>query len=704
MKEAILQEPDNDKHVPSILLVEDEEVIRTLLNSALSAKRYRVVLASTKQEGLEYIGRGEFDLVLVDKNLPDGSGFDVIKPAKDRSPHSEAIVITAYSDTESAIQAVTLGVFRYVRKPFDLKALLLDIDQALEKSGLRRDLARRTRELEQSNQALKESDERYRMLFNSANDGILLFPFAVDDEPQRFVEVNDVACRWLGYPREEFLKLTISDLHEADQPLPSAERLTTLLQKKHILYEANLRARTGERIPVEISSRLFEMGGQWFVLDMVRDITERKKAAEERAQLEEQFREAQKMEAVGRLAGGVAHDMNNVLGAIMGFAAALEAEIDPRDPQQTDIAGILKACCKGRDLTRDLLGFARKGKYLKDYISFNEMAMDVEKILERTIPKLINIVLDFEESLDFVEGDSGQLNHAIMNVCINAVDAMRGKGILKLKTRNVQLSKEDLVRQPDAVPGKYVLFEVSDTGVGMSQDVLARAFEPFFTTKPLGRGTGLGLAMVYGTVKNHDGFVCIESKEDSGTLVKIYLPAITYAQMKSIAKQRRTFPAKPSTIKVGRAFEDYTQMSTNEFVRKEKSAKADNGDKETILLVDDEPMIRNAGRRLLERLGYSVLLAENGEAALKLYEEEQERIWLVVLDLIMPIMDGEEAFSRLQQINPDVRVLLSSGFSKEEKADELLRQGAAGFVEKPFDLKTLKNELNKVQTNRGVEL
>ncbi len=650
----------------SILLVEDEESIRTLLIAAFRQYNYTIVTAGSRLEALGCIANQEFDLIIADKNLPDGSGLDVIDEANKAGHSSEKIIITAYSDTDSAIHAVSLGVFRYVRKPFDLKGLLLDVSKALETKRLRHDLARRTTELETTNKALMESEQRYRMLFNSGNDAVFVYPISPDGNPGKFIEINDVACNWLGYSHDELLNFAIVDLNKPDSKSKFLSRMKQLLEKRHVLYELTLLSRDNQPIPVEVSSRLFELSGRLTVLDVVRDITERRRNEEERIQLENQFREAQKMEAVGRLAGGVAHDINNVLGAIMGLTSAWETVTKKDNPCRQDQKAILRACRKGQNLTIDLLGFARKGKYLTERLSFNEMANEIKDMLSRTIPKTIDVKTALDDNLAYLEGDSTQLKHAIMNICVNGIDAMNNNGTLQFTTRNAVISKDDTGNYPDLAPGPYVALDIQDTGTGMSRDTLERVFEPFFTTKPQGKGSGLGLSMVYGTIKNHKGGVYIETEIGKGTSVHILLPKLM-SPKKELQPKQKMPEASPN--KNGR----------------------------TVLLVDDEEIIRRAGKRLLERLGCTVFLAQNGEDAVNVFKKEKDNIWLVMLDMTMPVMDGEEAFHKIQSISPEAKVLLSSGYSKEEKAEELLGAGAAGFIQKPFDLKSLSETLETLK-------
>jgi two-component system cell cycle sensor histidine kinase/response regulator CckA len=658
-----------------ILVVDDEEAMRSLIAGAFSEEPMEIHTAGSRAEGLACTAKYRYDVVIVDKKLPDGSGLDIIHALHKSNQFSQAIVITAYSDTDSAIQAVSLGVFRYILKPFDIKALKTDIMQALETAVLRQDLARRTAELTETNRVLAKQEARYRVLFNSGIDVILVFPLDKGNRPLPFIEVNNRAEELLGYSREELLEMTVYDLLTPQEIERLIDEIHPLSTDRYFLFETEIKANGRLRIPVEISSRLFEFDNQWTMFSIVRDITERRASEQERAALEVQVREAQKMEAIGRLAGGVAHDMNNVLGAVMGFASALEAETNPSGKWYQDVSGILKACRKGRDLTRDLLGFARRGKYVLENVSFNELVEEVIAILDRIAPKKVEFFCDLEKDLLPVEGDFGQLNHALMNLCLNAVDAIEAagsRGTVFIRTGTETVDDTCAPDFKDISPGKYAVVEVCDNGIGMDAATLERALEPFFTTKPQGKGTGLGLAMVYGTVKNHAGAIRLTSEPGKGTTVKICVPVSNNVQVKGVAKTRASSPIGP---RMG-----------------------------TVLLVDDESMVRSSGKRLLERLGYRVLSARNGVEALEMFQQHQTEICLVLLDLIMPVMDGEETFIQLRRIDPSVRVLLSSGYTKEEKADGLMNMGAVGFLQKPFDLKTLVQELDKLhpQTEESV--
>jgi len=366
------------------------------------------------------------------------------------------------------------------------------------------------------------------------------------------------------------------------------------------------------------------------------------------------------MEAIGNLAGGVAHDMNNILAAIMALCEVIKLEDLPGAETRADVDSITEACRRGRDLTRNLLGFARKGKYRKERIDLNKLVGEVMALMARTGSKKVEVGGHLDPSLGVVEGDPTQLNQVLINLALNASDAMPQGGTLRFTTtRAVIDERAGGTFDPVLAPGDYIKLEVSDNGSGMSSEVLEQAFDPFFTTKPLGKGTGLGLSMVYGAIINHGGTVLLESEEGHGTTVTLFLP-----ERGHLGTPRSKAPEEP----------DHLYRGTG-----------------TILLVDDEERIRKTGRRILEHLGYQVILAGDGEEALRLFQERREEIALVVLDLMMPVMDGAETLRRLRQLDPTTRVLITSGFSEEQVA----QMDAVGFIQKPYTLELFSEKVSE---------
>ncbi len=492
----------------------------------------------------------------------------------------------------------------------------------------------------------------------------------ITDLDAKIIAANSEFEKGTGYNREEIIGKEISDLNVLSDSDSEGIKHVLLpqLSKKGVItnIESNIRNKNGTEFPASTNWVLLRdtNGEPVNIIIVSRDITARKQAEREREDLEIQLRQSQKMEAIGMLAGGIAHDMNNILGAITGSASVLESELDQDSPSQQDITNILTACRKGMNLTRNLLGFARKGKYVRERVALNKVIEETEILLERTSQKKATIRIHLDDTLDDIEGDSSQIAHALMNICINAFDAMQGQGELTISTKNIELTKTQDTTSRESKSANYVKVEVTDTGMGMDSKVVERVFEPFFTTKPKGKGTGLGLSMVYGTIKNHGGTIAIESKIGVGTTVTLLLPAI----------ENCAHPAavKPET--------------------KKPSLRPKTG---SILLVDDESIIRNSTRRLLERLGYKVLLAENGLKALEIYKKHQKQISLVILDLIMPDMDGTETLTNLLKIDKDAKVLICSGYSKDESLIGVLAENTLGFLQKPFDLGKLSEEIAK---------
>jgi len=402
-----------------------------------------------------------------------------------------------------------------------------------------------------------------------------------------------------------------------------------------------------------------DVDGSPLILELGIDNTERKRAEEERKKLGAQLQQAQKMEAVGTLAGGIAHDFNNLLMGIQGRVSLMLMDMDSDHPHFIHVSGIEDAVKKGADLTRQLLGFARGGKYEVKPTDPNLLVEKSSEILGRA-KKEIKIHRKYEKDIWTVEVDRGQIEQVLVNLYVNAWQAMPGGGDLYLETKNVCLD-QNYTQAFNVKSGNYVQISATDTGVGMDEEIRQRVFEPFFTTKEVGGGTGLGLASAYGIIKNHGGIINVYSQPGQGATFNIYLPASEKA------------------------------------ITKDKEPLADVlGGTETVLLVDDEEMIVDVGNEILRALGYHVMVAPSGKQAVALYEENQDKIEMVILDLIMPDMGGGEVYDRLKDINPKVKVLLSSGYSMDGQAQEIMERGCDGFIHKPFNIRELSEKLRDI--------
>jgi len=533
-----------------------------------------------------------------------------------------------------------------------------NVDDLLERVDL---LTRRVATLEEENAQSRGNERRLSGILEATPYGVLLL-----DLDGFVVFLNRGILSLTGCEdRASLLGRRLEELTDAEGRKSLAAGMSSALTERgYWSGEIPIVRRGGAVITAEITCARFfdERRRPNNLIVTLRDLTRQKSSEREHRQLEDQLVQSQKMEAIGTLAGGVAHDMNNVLTAILNLGAILREEVGYDQRCRGDVEGILSAAKRGRDLTRNLLAFARKGKYRRERLSMNLVIEEVRGLLAHTAPKSVEFQLVLDESLPPVAGDFGQVSQALMNLCINAIDAMDGEGTITLCTEVARLERGALPGWPDLPAGEYVRLEIIDTGLGMDQDVLAHVFEPFFTTKDPKRGTGLGLAMVYGTIQNHGGAILMDSKRGAGTRATIFMP---------VARGSVVPPRTSGIFPVVRAAEGAG----------------------TILLVDDEDMIRRSVKRVLVRLGYEVELAVNGLEALEFIRSRRKELSLVILDLLMPVMSGEEAFHRIRAFDPELPILIASGYAQEEKVEELLAAGAKGFVEKPFDLAKIAEEV-----------
>ncbi len=390
------------------------------------------------------------------------------------------------------------------------------------------------------------------------------------------------------------------------------------------------------------------------------DITDQRKVEADNKSLEDKLRQAKKMESIGTLAGGIAHNFNNILMGIQGSVSLMLMNKDPSHPDRDLLRGIEECVTSATELTRDLLGFARGGKYQVKPTDLNALIKNWNWMFGHT-KKEIKIHEKFEKNLSTVEVDQGQIKQVLLNLDVNAWQAMPGGGNIYVHTENVTIDQE-YVAPFEIMLGRYVKISVTDTGIGMDEEIRGKIFEPFYSTKEMTTSSGLGLASVYGIIKNHGGFINVSSEIGAGATFDIYLPASDQEVVKEAPGPNR------QAIQYGQ---------------------------DTILLVDDEPIIIDVGQKMLERLGYRVLIARSGDEALEVYGKKRTEIALVILDMIMPGMGGGETYDRMKAIDGNVRVLLSSGYSIKGQAKEIMDRGCKGFIQKPFTLFDLSMKIRE---------
>ena len=498
--------------------------------------------------------------------------------------------------------------------------------------------------------ALRQSEERFRDLAR-------LLPETVfeTDADGRFTFVNEISLERFGYTLEDVGQgITIMDVIAPEDHQRALTSHVRVMQGERLgLNEYTARKKDGTKFPSLIHSTPIYRDGQYVGLrGFLIDVTEKKN-------LEEQLWRSQKLEAVGTLAGGIAHDFNNLLMGILGNITLMLMKLSPSHPFHDRLKNMEAYVQHGSDLTRQLLGFARGGKYEVKSTDLGTFLLNSAEMFGRT-KKEIRMHHKVDENLWPAEVDRGQMEQVMLNLFVNAWQAMPGGGDMYLSVENVAL-RQDEVSPYDLNPGPFVKITVTDTGVGMDEATKARIFEPFFSTKQRGRGTGLGLASVYGIIKNHDGFILVESEKGVGTSFMVYLPAST----KSVEQER------PAAEQIEKGME-------------------------TILLIDDEEMILDIGTQMLEGLGYKVITAMGGKHGLELFDRNEGAVDLVILDMIMPDLGGRDTFSALRSRASNVKVLLSSGYSLDGQAEEILAQGCKGFIQKPFTISELSKKVREI--------
>ena len=505
-----------------------------------------------------------------------------------------------------------------------------------------------------------------------AEKKLLFTQFAVDhaaisilwiESDGRISYVNENTCRSLGYTLEELLQLTVFDVSPFFTHDKWLYHWNFTKERISHTFECQQRNKDGRIVPIEATVNYQEFEGKEYNLVFVRDITERKLAEEEREKLEAQLRQAQKIESIGRLASGVAHDFNNLLVPVMGYAEIAMIGLDEHEPRSGHLRQILAAAKRAKDLVRQLLAFGRKQVLDITIVQLNEVIMDFQKMLKRLITEDIEVVTHLDPKLGTIKADLSQIHQILMNLSINARDAMTNGGRITIETANVYLDDAYVSTHQGSKKGNFVMLIVKDSGSGMDAETLVHLFEPFFTTKEPGKGTGLGAATVYGLVKQHGGHIWVESEVGKGTVIKIYFP------------------------RADEVAEKTEQPVENGFVR---------GGKETILLVEDDDMVRNLLRDALQSSGYNVLDAENPLTAIQLAKEHEGPIQMLLSDVIMPQMNGKELQETISLLYPKMKILFVSGHPFDVIAPHNVLQSGINFLQKPFTTTVLTKKVREI--------
>jgi two-component system, cell cycle sensor histidine kinase and response regulator CckA len=507
-----------------------------------------------------------------------------------------------------------------------------------------------------------KAEELIRMLMYSINvhrDGLYWL-----DKDSTIVYINDAACASMGYTREELIGKSIAAIN----PRANADALQRIWNGVRMQgtysFETVHRRKDGRDIPIEVRITYLHFRGKEYIIGYGRDISERIRAEQERAKLEDQMRQAQRMESIGRLAGGLAHDFNNLLTAISGHISLALMDLDPMDPLAVSLIEASKATESAANLTRQLLTLSRNPVLNPQTVNLNELVTGIERMIRRLVGDDIKVAAPLRAKSATITADPGQIEQIIINLAINASDAMPVGGKLTLETRAVQIKEGDFSAYSNAKPGRYILLAVRDTGQGISDEVKKHLFEPFYTTKEVGKGTGLGLATVYGAVMQNRGFIEVDSEIGSGTTFRLYFPHVN---------------EKPSAI---------------------WKREMDKGDlpkgSETIVLVEDEKIVREMTLKLLRRLGYKVLAYSTGEKTILGLQNSVVPIHLLLTDIILPAMNGRMLANKLTALRPKIKVLFTSGYAENLIARRGVRDQGINFIAKPYSPRDLAKKIREV--------
>ncbi|MFL5245246.1 MAG: response regulator [Gemmataceae bacterium] len=714
-----LNQTPRNKRVNRVLVVEDSLTQAHQFVGILASEELEVEMALDAESGLRMLQTTDFDLVITDIGLPGMSGIALCKKIKDDPTKCDipVILLTSLSDPLNIIRGLECGANSFIRKSCEADQLVARVHSILDKrvsngefqegvdvvfqgKSLRinsdknqildllittfEDIVRNNQELQENKaelltakrkvddyarrlenlvrstedkrsraeQALVESERCYRRLVEFSPDAMLI------NRAGKIVFANKPCLKLFGASApEEVLGKSILEFVHPNDHATLTERIRHLQSGKPVpLSEAKIVRLDKALVDAEVSVSPFQEDGVPAVQIICRDISDRKA-------LEAQFHQAQKMEAVGKLAGGIAHDFNNLLTVILGLCEVLVPQLPVGDPMHCHILRIQGAGKRAADLTRQLLAFARKAVLEPKVLDLNALVMNTEMMLQRLIGEDVNLTADLSPELDRVKGDAGQIEQVIVNLAINSRDAMPLGGKLTIKTSNIELGSDYAMLHPHVKPGCYVMLAVSDAGTGMSDEIKARLFEPFFTTKGPGKGTGLGLATVYGIVTQSGGHIEVHTEVGRGTSFNVYLPSVD-----------------------GIVDEDPSS---------DDPETAPHGT-ETIMLVEDEDEVRWITKLALECLGYTVLEAAHGAEAICMTECYPEPIHLLITDVVMPDMGGAEVAEKVAAIRPEIRALFLSGYTDDAVVRHGILESEVAFLQKPFSRTDLARKVREV--------
>lgn len=534
------------------------------------------------------------------------------------------------------LASLCIGViWRYYNDNLFLKKLSLEYDLSKEKEQLEKYSTQLEDLVQERTKELSISEKWHRSIFDNATDGIMVL-----DKNGAIINVNQKACEIHGFEKDALIGINTGLLESGNNKEKHDERMSRILNGETLIFETEHYRKDGSKILLEVSAKALNIGGDTYIQSFYRDITEKKR-------IQEQLMHSQKMESIGSLAGGIAHNFNNILTAILGYSELLLEFSNLDGTSKQRVQNIESSARKAGVMVSKLLSFARRDAHEVLPLNMNDVISDSVKLFEGVLNKRIGLKVDLNGNISPIEGDPNQLEQVIMNLMVNARDAMPDGGLLTVRTAVAELAKTDLDIPADIEPGKYVILSVSDTGSGIPKEIMGRIFDPFFTTKEKGKGTGLGLATVYGIVKDHKGYISVHSEVGKGTSFDIYLPS-------SSKPTYRISPPQSFAVEGN----------------------------ENILVIDDDRDVLNFIRDILESHGYTVITVNNPLTAVDTFKNLAAKIQLVITDVMMPLMEGSELIKNLRTIKANTKIVVVSGYSNETIQKEKM---ADAFIKKPFE-------------------
>jgi PAS domain S-box-containing protein len=612
----------------------------------LLEEKYEVETVASGMQALTSARARPPALILSDVKMPDLDGFGLLEKLRS-DPETRTlpvILLSGRAGEGPKVEGLEAGADDYLVKPFSARELIARVDASIELARVRKAAA----------EAKRVGEERFKRLFET---NILAVSFNNFDG--RVIDANDAYLKMVGYSKEDLAagqlywdRLTPPEYRARDTHAQEEMQSAGFCQP----YEKEYIRKDGSRVPILMGCAFLEgpFETQTLCVSFVLDLTQQKL-------IDEQLRETQKLESLGVLAGGLAHDFNNLLVGILGNASLALETVPPTDPNYELLEGVLRAGERAADLTKQMLAYAGKGRLVVGRFDLSALIREIVTLIQASIPKSVRLQLDIEDGLPDIEADGSQIQQLVMNLILNGAEAIDAEnGTVTVSTGIRQIDARDGITYggQEIAPGRYVMLRVQDTGCGMSEETQARIFDPFYTTKFMGRG--LGLAAAQGIVRGHNGAIQIASAPGAGTTFEVLLPA----------QEAKRAPAVECRVK-----QDLTGAGL-------------------ALVVDDEELVRRVATSGLQHYGYSVMTAENGREAVELFREHHDRIAIVILDMAMPVMGGEEALRHLKAIAPDVKVVMTSGFYEDET--DVTGKGLAGFLQKPYTASQLAEKMKAV--------